>query len=417
MPRLRDIVRNTLSLPGPGLITGASDDDPSGIATYSLTGARTGYALLWTSILTLPLNAAVQNMCARIGLVSGAGLATALRRHYPRRLLLGLVLLLVIANTANIGADIAAVAAGIDLLFGVPERAAIVPVGVVIALSEILIPYRVFATYLKFLTLVLFAYIVDAFVAGPDWSKALSATFLPRIHFDADFITTLVAIFGTTISPYLFFWQTSEEVEELHRRHIALGDERELRRSQLDVDIGMLLANVVFYFIVLTTAATLFPAGIHEIRTAKEAAEALRPLAGDHATTIFAIGFVGTGLLSIPVLAGSAAYAVAEVFDWREGLEEKPGAAPQFYLVIALSTAIGLAIALSGVGAIRALFVAAVINGVISPVLIATILVVGNDERIVGRHRNGLLSNLLGLATVGMMGLAALAMFVTLVLG
>ena len=316
LARLRRLPGEVWSLPGPGVVTGASDDDPSGIATYSLTGARTGYSLLWTSLLTLPLNAAVQGMCARIGLVTGGGLATALRRHYSRRLLIGLVVLLFVANTTNIGADIAAVAAGVELLTGLPETALIVPLGIVIALSEILIPYRIFANYLKLLTLVLFAYVIDAFLAGPDWGKALRNTFLPSIQLNATFITTIVAVLGTTISPYLFFWQTSEEVEEMHRRHLERGDEVEIRREQIDVDAGMLLANIIFYFIVLTTAATLYPAGIHHIDTAKEAAEALRPLAGNEAELLFAVGFIGTGLLSIPVLAASAAYAVAEVFDW-----------------------------------------------------------------------------------------------------
>jgi NRAMP (natural resistance-associated macrophage protein)-like metal ion transporter len=415
--RLVQTLKRVWALPGAGVVTGASDDDPSGIATYSVTGAQTGYGLLWTSLVTLPLNVGIQEICARIGLVTGGGLASILRRHYPRRLLVALVSLLFVANTVNIGADIAAVAAGINLLVGVPEGALVVPVAAGILLTEVFVPYRIFATYLKFLTLVLFAYVADAFVAGPHWGAALRATFVPHIRLNATFITTLVAILGTTISPYLFFWQTSEEVEEMHRRKILPGDEPELRRAQIDTNIGMLLANVVFYFIVLTTAATLYPAGIHKIATAREAAEALRPLAGDHAATLFAIGLVGTGLLAIPVLAGSAAYAVSEVFEWREGLEKRASDAPQFYAVIALSTMIGMVIALSGVGAIRALFVAAVINGVISPVLIAAILVVSNDERVLGVHRNGIVSNVLGGATVAVMGLAAIGMVIAFLLG
>ena len=411
--RLRELAREAWALPGPGVITGASDDDPSGIATYSLAGAQTGYSLLWTSVLTLPLNAAIQNMCARIGLVTGTGLASVLRQHYSRRLLLVLVSLLFVANTVNIGADIAAVASGIELLTGVPDHLLVVPVAIAIAATEIVVPYRVYASYLKVLTLALFAYIVDAFFAGPAWGEALRATFLPKVRLNSEFITTFVAILGTTISPYLFFWQTSEEVEELHRQHREKGGEVELRRAQFDVDAGMLLANVVFYFIILTTAATLFPAGIRHINTALEAAEALRPLAGDRATVIFAIGFIGTGLLSIPVLAGSVACAIAEVFDWREGLEEKPSQAPQFYVAIALATLVGLGIALSGVGAIRALFVAAVVNGVTAPVLIVAITLVSRDEAILGRHRSGGLSILLGWLTAGLMGLAAVAMLVT----
>jgi Mn2+/Fe2+ NRAMP family transporter len=404
-----------LALPGPGVITGASDDDPGGIATYSLAGARTGYSLLWTSLLTLPLNAAIQNMCARIGLVTGKGLAFALRRRYPRSVLLFFVLMLFIANTANLGADIAAVAAGVGLLTGIPNGAIVVPAGIGIAMLEILVPYRIFSTYLKLLTLVLFAYIIDAFVAGPDWGAALRGTFVPSLSLDGAFLTTVVAVAGTTISPYLFFWQTSEEVEELRAKRLQQGGEPELRRAQLDVDVGMFLANLVFYFIVLTTASTLHPAGLRDITTARQAAEALRPLAGNEASVLFAIGFIGTGLLSIPVLAGSAAYAVAEVFDWREGLEEKPREAPQFYLVIAISTALGLVIAASGVGAIQALFVSAVINGVTAPVLIGAIIVVSNDEQVLGRHRNGLLSNLLGLATLLLMSAAAVLMTATFV--
>jgi NRAMP (natural resistance-associated macrophage protein)-like metal ion transporter len=351
--RFRRALQRLGALPGPGVVTGASDDDPSGIATYSAAGAQTGYHLLWTSLLTLPLNAAIQEMCARIGVVTGGGLATQLRRHYPRPLLMALVLLLFVANTVNIGADIAAVAAGIALLTPIPQGLIVPFVAVGIAATEIAVPYHIYATYLRALTLVLFAYVVDAFVASPDWAKALRSTFVPHIELNRSFLTTVVAVLGTTISPYLFFWQTSEEAEEIHQHHASHGSEPELRRAQIDTHAGMLLANVVFYFIVLTTAATLYPKGITELKTASDAAEALRPLAGDGATILFAIGFIGTGLLSIPVLAGSAAYAVAEVFDWREGLENSPRQAPQFYLVIAIATFIGLLIALSGVGAIR----------------------------------------------------------------
>jgi NRAMP (natural resistance-associated macrophage protein)-like metal ion transporter len=405
--------RRLWSLPGPGVITGAADDDPSGIATYSLTGARTGYSLLWTSALTLPMNAAIQNMCARIGLVTGEGLAANLRRHYPRGVLTVLVALLFVANTTNIGADMAAVAAGIALITGLPAGWLVLPVGAGILVSETVVPYHVFANYLKVLTLVLFAYIADAFYAHPDWLKALRYTFVPSLEFKSSTIGIVLAVFGTTISPYLFFWQSSEEVEELHRQHETRATEPELRRAQLDVDAGMFIANIVFYFIVLTSAATLYPAGIRDIKTARDAAEALRPLAGDQATLLFAVGFIGTGLLSIPVLAGSAAYAVAELFDWREGLEEPPARAPQFYSVIALSSVIGLAIAASGVGAIRALFIAAIVNGIISPLLILAIILVANDERVLGRHRNGAVSNILGFATVIVMGLAALGLLLT----
>lgn len=414
--RLRSLMANAWSLPGPGVITGASDDDPSGIATYSLAGAKTGYSLLWTIVFTVPLMAAVQNMCARIGLATGGGLASALRRHYPRPLLMVMVVLLLVANTVNIAADIAAVAAAVDLLTGIPEGLLVVPAGILIAVSEIVIPYRIFANYLKALTLALMAYIIDTFLAGPDWAKALKGTLFPDLHFNSSSVTTLVAVLGTTISPYLFFWQTSEEVEEMHQRHIALGDEPVMRREALDVDVGMLLSNIVAYFVILTTAATLYAAGTHDISTARQAAEALKPLAGSQASLIFAVGLLGTGLLSIPILAASSAYAVAEVFDWREGLEEQPRRAPQFYLVTGFSTIVGLLIALSPVGAIRALFIAAVVNGAISPVLIAAILVVSNDSRVLGRHVNGPASNLLGALTVVIMTAGALGMGVAFLL-
>jgi Mn2+/Fe2+ NRAMP family transporter len=358
----------------------------------------------------------VQEICGRIGAVTGQGLAGVLRRHYPRPLLIVLVSLLFIANTVNIGADIAAVASGFELITGVSERVLIVPVAVGIAFSEIVVPYRVFANYLKLLTLILFAYIADAFVAAPDWGAALRATLIPRLAFDAESITTLVAVLGTTISPYLFFWETSEEVEELHRRGVVEASAPEISRMRIDTNIGMFLANIVFYFIVLTTAATLYPAGIRHIDSARDAAGALRPLAGDRATLLFALGFIGTGLLSIPVLSASAAYAIAEVFDWREGLEASPREAPQFYVVIALATLIGLGIAVSGVGAIRALFIAAIVNGVISPILIGAIVLVANDARVLGRHRNGALSNVLGIGAALIMGAAALTMLAGFVL-
>jgi Mn2+/Fe2+ NRAMP family transporter len=324
---------------------------------------------------------------------------------------------LLVANMVNIGADIVAVAEGMELLTGLKSEAIALPIGIAIAATEVLVPYRVFARYLRVLTLVLFAYVLDAFVVGPNWSKALRLTFVPSIELNARFLATVVANFGTTITPYLFFWQTSDEIADMHRRHIRTGDAAELRRLRFDVDAGMILANVAAWFIVLTAAATLYPAGIHNIGTAREAAEALRPLAGDKAASLFAVGLIGMGLLGIPVLAGSSAFALAEVFDWREGLERKPAEAPQFYVVIVLGTLVGVLVVLSGLGAIRALFVAAVLNGIIAPVLIGAIMIVGNDRRLLGAHRNGPVSNLLGLITMVVMTVAALAMMLTFVLG
>jgi NRAMP (natural resistance-associated macrophage protein)-like metal ion transporter len=417
--RLRELAGEAWSLPGPGVVTGAADDDPSGIATYSITGARTGYQLLWTSLVTLPLMAAVQGMCARIGAVTGTGLAAVLKRHYPRPVLTVIVVLLVFANIVNIGADIAALASAGNLLVGLPSASLAVPVAIGIVIMEIVAPYPVIANYLKVLTLALFAYIVAAFFAHPDWGAALGHTLLPRFALTGATLTTLVALLGTTISPYLFFWQASQEVEEEEQegRSPAKGgpeaSEQELRHVQLDIDAGAVLANVVFYFIVLTTAATLYTAGTHDITDARQAAEALRPLAGNAASTLFALGLIGTGLLAVPVLAGSAAYAIAEVFGWREGLSQRPGTAPQFYAVMAIATLLGLAMELTGLGAMRALFLAAVVNGVTAPVLIVAITVVCNDRKIMGEHVNSPLTNALGWATVALMGSAAAGLLLT----
>ncbi len=387
-------------MPGPGVITGASDDDPGGIATYSITGARTGYTLLWTTVFTLPLNAAVQNMCARIGLVTGEGLAFALKRRYHRGVLLTLVALLFVANTANIGADLAAVASGVNLLTGVPTSILVIPIGVAIAFGEIVVPYRIFATYLKLLTLVLFAYVIDAFVAGPDWRAALRGTFLPHISLSAEFMTTLVALLGTTISPYLFFWQTSEEVEELHEHHELHATEPEVRRAQLDVDAGMVLP------IWWPTSSSLprprpyiRPASATSAPPARPPRRSVHSLERRHRS-------VCHRLHRHRLAFHPRARRVRRLCD-RRGVRVarrtggEAAQAPQFYIVIAAATLVGLVIAASGLGAIQALFIAAVLNGVIAPVLIAVILRVSNDEALLGVHRNGPLSNLFGYGALG----------------
>lgn len=401
---------------GPGLITGVADDDPSGISTYTIAGASFGYQLLWTSLVTLPMNFAVQSICARIGLVTGRGLTSVVAGHYGRRWLYLLVLLLAVANVVNIGADIGAIAAAIELLTGLRAVALIVPIGLAITLTEVVVPYPQFARWLKLLTLVIFAYVAAAFLARPDWSAALAATFLPRLSFDRESIQTVVAILGTTISPYLFFWQTSEEVEEEQSRGVdfgRLGPTRQralLRAASYDVGTGMVLANLGFYFVVLASAATLFRAGQTDVETAAEAAEALRPLAGDAASLLFALGIIGTGLLAIPVLAGSVAYAAAELFDWREGLSQTFGRAPQFYGVLALATLLGVALDFSGIPAIRALYLAAIVNGVIAPILLVFIVVVARDRRILGDYRPGRGLSALGWATTLAMFTAVLVM-------
>jgi NRAMP (natural resistance-associated macrophage protein)-like metal ion transporter len=404
---------------GPGLVTGVADDDPSGISTYTVAGAAHGYQLLWTSLVTLPMNFAVQVICARIGLVTGHGLAEIVAERYGRRWLAWVVGLLAIANIVNIGADIGAIAAAIELLVPIPAAVVVVPVGLAIALAEVAMPYAQFARYLKILTLVIFAYVVGAFFAGPDWGAAARATVWPTVDLDRDSVATVVAILGTTISPYLFFWQASEEVEEEQEHGVVAANAPAavralVRAANFDVGVGMLIANIGFYFVVLTSAAALHAGGITEVTTAAEAAEALRPLAGDGASILFALGIIGTGLLAVPVLAGSLAYATSELMGWPEGLNQPLRRAPQFYGVIALATVLGVGIVFSPVSEIQALFVAAIINGITAPVLLVFVMLVARDRRLLGEATPGRAIRWAGWATTGAMALAAIALFVIL---
>jgi NRAMP (natural resistance-associated macrophage protein)-like metal ion transporter len=406
---------------GPGLITGAADDDPSGISTYTVTGASLGYSLLWMSLVTLPMNFAVQSICARIGIVSGRGLASVVGRRFGRRWLYPIVLLLFVANAVNIGADIGAIAAVLELFIPVPAVALVLPIGVGIALTEVFVPYHEFARYLKIMTLVIFAYVLGAFPARPDWGAALAATFVPRMQLDVGTIQTVVAILGTTISPYLFFWQASQEVEEDESRGMVLGRVPASRMRgllaacHLDVLSGMTLANLGFYFVVLTSAATLYTAGARDIETAAQAAEALRPLAGDGAFLLFALGIIGTGLLAIPILAGSVAYASAELFGWREGLSKTFRRAPQFYGILAAATVVGIGLNFVGLSAIRALFLAAIVNGIISPVILVFVMLVARDRTVLGNFTTGRLITLLGWTTTLAMAVAAIVLLASLV--
>ncbi len=405
---------------GPGVVTGVADDDPSGISTYTVTGATLGYQLLWTSPVTLPLNIAVQSICARLGIVTGHGLASIIARRFGRRILLPVVLLLLVANIVNIGADIGAIAAAIELLTGVPSIILVAPIGVAIAVMEVVVPYHQFVRYLKVLTLVIFAYVIGAFFAHPDWGQAIQATVVPRVTLDREVLATLVAILGTTISPYLFFWQASEEVEEDESRGLrppavpAAELRRLLRACHVDVFTGMVLANIGFYFVVLTAAASLHASGRTDVTTAAQAAEALRPLAGDFASLLFALGIIGTGLLAIPVLAGSSAYATAEVFGWREGLSTTFRQSPQFYGVIAIATMLGIGMNFAGVGEIRALYVAAIINGVTAPLLLVVIMLIAGDRKVLGEFVPGRLLLGLGWLTAVILGVAALGLLTTL---
>ena len=399
-------VRRGFRALGPGLITGAADDDPSGIATYSQAGAAFGFGLLWTALLTLPLMSAVQLICARIGLTTRRGLASVLRSHYPPWLLWIVCVLLLIANTVNIAADLGGMAEAAALVTGLP------PVGLVPAFALLILALLAFASYtsmnriLKWMTVGLFAYVVAAFLARPHWGAVIGGTFWPRATISGDYLLTIVAILGTTISPYLFFWQTAQEAED-EAHHLRVPISQLFRTAATDTNFGMLVSNVIMYFIIVTTGATLHPAGTTHITTAAQAAAALRPLAGRGAALLFTLGIVGTGLLAVPVLAGSAAYAIAEAARWRRGMDEKVWKAPQFYVVIAVSTLIGVALNYVRIDAMRLLFWAAVINGLLAPPLIVIILMVGNNTTIMGNARNGIVLNALGGAAAVVMTIAA----------
>jgi NRAMP (natural resistance-associated macrophage protein)-like metal ion transporter len=409
-------VRRFLRRLGPGLITGAADDDPSGVATYSAAGAQFGFALLWTAPVVLPLMAAVQLMCARIGMVAGQGLAGVLRSYYPRWLLWTACGLLLLANTVNIGADLGAMAAVASMLTGAPA-AALAP-----AFAALILGLLVFASYpliarvFKWLTLVLFAYVGAAFLARPDWGEVLHSTVVPSLRLDRDTVLTLVAVLGTTISPYLFFWQADEEVEEekaLGRTTIAQrrgASARAMRAARIDVVAGMTISEIIAYFIILTTGATLHAHGLTRIETAEQAAQALRPLAGNAAALLFSLGIIGTGMLGVPVLAGSAALAIAEAESWNSGMSEKPRRAVRFYAVMALSLLAGMVMLYSGVPAIRMLFWAAVVNGILAPPLIFIILIVCNDRRVMKEWTNTRALNVLGVIAGLAMAAAAVAL-------
>jgi NRAMP (natural resistance-associated macrophage protein)-like metal ion transporter len=418
-------VRRFLDMLGPGLITGASDDDPSGIGTYTSAGAALGFATLWTAVVTLPLMASVQFICAKIGMVYGKGMAGVLRDHYPRWVLYVAVALLCVANTINVGTDIGAIAAAINLVLPASAQAAvsvkllIVPVALSIVVLQVYGSYRLIAKVFKWLSLTLFAYIAAAFLARPHWGEVLYNTFVPHVTFDGGYLLTVVAILGTTISPYLFFWQASEEVEEevqMGRTTLAEREgatHEELKHASLDTFVGMLFCNVVFYFVILASAATLHAHGQTDVQSATDAARALEPFAGAAAKYLFAVGLIGAGFLAVPVLSGSAAYAVAETFGWRYGLDTKPHQAKQFYAVIAVSTAVGMLINFTGINPIRALFWTAVINGLLAPPLLVLIMFVSNNPKVMGIHTNGKLTNALGWAAAAIMVAAAAGMILT----
>ena len=398
---------------GPGIVTGASDDDPSGIGTYSQIGAQFRFGLLWTAVLSLPLAAAVQETAARLGLASGSGLATLIKQRFARPILLGAVALVAIANVFNIAADLMSMSAAVRLLLPVPFQLVVTSLGIGIILLELLVPYHLYARVLRVLTISLVAYIAVLAIVQVDWTDVARSTFLPTLHFDKATLAGLIAIFGTTISPYLFFWQTSEELEEEIEHHDQKTlDKQHIRAMRLDVIAGMTAAVVVMFSIMVAAAATLGARGITTITTADQAAQALEPVAGSLASALFTLGILGTGLLAVPVLAGSTGYALSEAIGWREGLSLKLRQAPGFYSVIALAVIAALALSYAGVDPIRSLFYAAILNGVVAPPLILLMLVLANSSA-VSRHRSGKISNTIVAVALVIMAVLPLAYVVS----
>lgn len=405
----RQKVKHFSKVLGPGLITGASDDDPSGIVTYTQAGARFGLTTLWTALLTFPMMAAIQEMCARIGLVTSHGLAGTIKTFYPRPLLYVMLLFSFPAIVMNIGADIAGIGAVGNLLVpSLPPIYFSVLFTVLLLILMVYLPYRKIANVLKYLCAVLLVYILVPFLYHQDLGEIVRSTFLPKVHLDKEFLSILVAILGTTISPYLFFWQATMEAEEvLHRKRKLVVNRKVIQAMREDIDIGMLFSNLVFYFIILSAGTVLYNSHVHQIDTVEQAALALRPLAGEAAYMLFALGVIGTGLLAIPVLSGSLSYMVSETFGWSGGLDKKFHEARAFYVIMALSLVLGLSLNYIGISPIKALLYAAILYGLTAPVLIAMILHISNNKVIMGRHTNGWLSNLLGIAALVLMSAAA----------
>ncbi len=394
---------------GPGLVTGASDDDPSGIATYSQAGAAFGLSTLWTSILAFPLMAAIQQMCARIGVVTSQGLTGTLKKHYPRPILYLMLLFSFPAIIMNIGADIAGMGAVGNLLFPAINAGFFSVFFTVLLLGLIIyLPYQKIASVLKYICIVMLVYFVVPFLYKQDFILILKSTFVPTIKFNTDFLTILVGILGTTISPYLFFWQTSVEVEEMKnlKKHIVVN-KKLVDSINKDVDFGMTVSGFVMYFIILTTGTVLFNGGVHQIDTVEQAAMALKPLAGNLAYLLFAIGIIGTGLIAIPVLSGSLSYIFTETFGWKQGLDKKFHEAKGFYLIISISLLLGLAMNYIGLSPIKALIYTAVLYGITAPVIIAIILHIANNKIIMGEFVNSRVANIMGFAALAIMTIAA----------
>jgi NRAMP (natural resistance-associated macrophage protein)-like metal ion transporter len=409
---------------GPGLVTGAADDDPSGIATYAQVGAQLGYSMLWTAPLALPLMATVQYMCAKIGLATGRGLAGVLKMRYPQPVVVGAVLILLVANTINLGVDIGAIAAAVNLFLPVPAPVVAVPVTALLIVLLVFGSYDLISKIFKWLTLALFAYVGAALLAKPDWGEVLKSTLIPSFSFDSNSIVALVAILGTTISPYLFFYQAEDEVqEEISAGKVTLSQRlaptprKQLKLARIDVFAGMLVSQVVMYFIILATAATLHASGQTNVSTAADVAKALEPLAGPLAEVLLACALIGAGMLTVPILSASSSYAVAETFGWKRGLDQKPRRAWRFYALIVAGLIAGMVIEFLGIDPIVALFWTAVLNGVAAPPILWLTFVVANDRKIMGKDINGKFTNALVLATAVLMTVAVLAWFALLATG
>lgn len=414
---LKQKIKKLFKYLGPGFITGASDDDPTAIAAYTQAGAKFGYGQLWTALFTLPFMIAIQEMSGRIGLVTGKGLAGVIKAHYSKKLLYGAVFLLLIANTINIGADLGAMAASGQLIFKIPFIFWLIGITIFTLLMEIFISYKTYAKFLKYLALFLLSYVIVAFLVKQEWHQIFFSTFIPTISLNKIYLLSLLAILGTNISPYLFFWQAGEEVEEevAGRKIKMMGKgtpktgKSDIKKMNLDTTIGMIFSNIIVFFIAIAAASTLGKYGITDIQTADQAALALQPLAGNFASILFAIGIIGSGLLAVPVLAGSASYALAESFGWQEGLYRKFKQAHGFYGVIAVATLIGLLMNFISISPFQLLIYAAALNAIIAPLLLIFILFISNNKKIMGELTNSPLSNIFGWFITIIMAVAALS--------
>lgn len=406
---------------GPGFITGAADDDPSGVATYAQTGAMFGYSQLWLAFFSFPFMTVIQETCGRIGMVTGNGLSGVIRKHYSKKILYPTILLLLIANAINIGANLGAMAASARLLIDLPFALLLIVMTVITLILEVFVSYQVYAKYLKFLAFSLLAYVLVAFVVNIDWKTVFVSTLIPSFQLNKAYIFNIVAILGTTISPYLFFWEANEVVEEEIATHklrmmgkgIPKITKKDLSHMQKDTMIGMLFSNLIMFFIITTVASTIHMQGITHIETADQAAQALRPVAGDFAAFLFALGIIGTGLLSVPVLAGSASYAVSEAFGWNAGLYRKLNQAHGFYGVITIATLIGLTVNFLSIKPFEILYYTAVLNGIIAPPLLALIMFISNDPKIMRGYQNTRRVNIIGWTTTIVMFTASILLCIS----